>query len=276
MQLLAEKADTLTRDAASKTPLQDFQNLYPLIFEALESVFKWSASNSRIAELLHAFVRQIYEPNMPMECLDNRLNMLMGDEFLQRDERRDVAKKNRDSSLAYRKPKHLDRKETQRMQGEQLLHLEELEDEAKKAMSVHDTNWGQRGDIQFASVLPYIGALFTPPIKGEDATKRELKKKENKRKYSKTALLSTGGIIGKYLDLVKLIAKGKAENTFDVFVCADKSAKLAQLQDEVANQWRRMEDIFNSAASTISPRYQKLLNQPPRDISNESDEEEEE
>ena len=196
------------------------------------------------------------------------------------------------------------------------MDLEELEDEAKKAMSVHDSNWGQRGDIQFASVvekvatkshfksiqvsndifineivqvLPYIGALFTPPIKGEDATKRELKKKENKRKYSKTALLSTGGIIGKYLDLVKLIAKGKAENTFDVnlddmteneilqvFVCADKSAKLAQLQDEVANQWKRMEDIFNSAASTISPRYQKLLNQPPRDISNESDEEEEE
>ncbi|KAL3793086.1 hypothetical protein ACHAWO_005140, partial [Cyclotella atomus] len=48
------KETTPVRDANSKTPLQDFQKSYPTIYEALESAFKWSASNSRIVELLHA------------------------------------------------------------------------------------------------------------------------------------------------------------------------------------------------------------------------------
>ena len=138
---------------------------------------------------------------------------------------------------------------------------------------------------EIVHVLPYIGALFTPPITGEEATVKVLK--EDKKKYSKTALLKKGGILGQYLDLIKLIAKGKAENTFDVeldnmneneilqvFVCAEKSAKIAQLQEDVANQWKIMEDIFHSAANTMSPRFEKLLTQMPRDISNESDDEE--
>eukprot|EP00956_Cyclotella_meneghiniana_P021077 scaffold37956_cov48-Cyclotella_meneghiniana.AAC.2 len=109
------------RDPDSKTPLQDFETKYPVLYDLLFSFVGHSASNSRIVELLHAFVRQIYDPNMPMECLDNRLNHMMGDEYVQRDERRDVSKKNRDPSLPYSKPKHLDRKETQQMQGEQML-----------------------------------------------------------------------------------------------------------------------------------------------------------
>jgi hypothetical protein len=48
------KETTPVRDANSKTPLQDFQKSYPTIYETLESAFKWSASNSRIVELLHA------------------------------------------------------------------------------------------------------------------------------------------------------------------------------------------------------------------------------
>jgi hypothetical protein len=97
------------------------ESAYIIIFEALSSAFEHSASNSRIVELLHSFVRASYDPNMPLYCLDSKLNMLMGDEFLQRDERRDVFRKNRDKTIAYRPPKHLYRKRTQQMQGQQLL-----------------------------------------------------------------------------------------------------------------------------------------------------------
>lgn len=121
IRLVQETPSNSNRDPDSKTPLQDFKDEYPIIFDGLESQFGWSASNSRIVELLHAFVRQIYDPNMPLECLDNRLNHMMGDEFVMRDERREVSKQKRDPSLPYRKPKHLDRKETQQMQGEQML-----------------------------------------------------------------------------------------------------------------------------------------------------------
>jgi hypothetical protein len=121
IKLVRETPANSTREAGSKTPIHDFENTFPILYDCLNSTFGLAASNSRIAELTHAFVREIYDPNMPLECLDNRLNLIMGDEHLQRDERRDVARKNRDASLAYRPPKHLDRKETQQMQGEQLL-----------------------------------------------------------------------------------------------------------------------------------------------------------
>ena len=117
--LVEEKSSD--RNPDSKTPLQDFKEKYPILYDLLFSFVGFSASNSRIVELLHAFVRQIYDPNMPMECLDNRLNHMMGDEYVQRDERRDVFKQNRDTSLPFAKPKHLDRKQTQQMQGEQML-----------------------------------------------------------------------------------------------------------------------------------------------------------
>jgi hypothetical protein len=131
------------------TPLADFNAKYPLISEALSSAFQWSASNSRIVELLHAFVRACYDPNMSLECLDSRLNMLMGDEFLQRDERKDLFRKNRDKTLTYRPPKHLDRKKTQQMQGEQLLRnaakystelINNLPDDIKEQIKIRNIN----------------------------------------------------------------------------------------------------------------------------------------
>ena len=60
-------------------------------------------------------VRAFYHANMPLEFLDNKLNHLMDEENLQRDERRDVFNKNRDASLSYTPAKHCDRKETQQM-----------------------------------------------------------------------------------------------------------------------------------------------------------------
>ena len=51
-------------------------------------------------------------------------------------------------------------------------------------------------------VLPYIGALLTPPTTGEAATKKALKRIRRNTAYSKTARLRRvvqGGILGQYL-----------------------------------------------------------------------------
>ena len=338
-------------------------------------MFRWSASNSRIVELLHAFVRACYDPNMPLECLDNRLNVLMGDEFRQRDERKEVAKKNRDESLTYRPPKHLDRKSTQQMQGKQILagaskyssdkisslpqhvkdqikirtinkdghttmekkyqkdlqaaweerrskklaksvrqlDLDELQAVADATMSVHDKTWNDRGDKQYTKivekvatkehfkkipvkddafvneiiqVLPFIGYSLSPQATNTNDVRKALKAKG----MNKTSILGKGGCLGVHLDLVKAIAKGKADNSLpvdisdktedeilQVFVRADLSFNLNKMKEEVANQWKCMENIFESAAREISPRFLKLMNKEPKetDESNESDSEDE-
>ena len=363
------KETTPVRDANSKTPLQDFQKSYPVISESIESAFKWSASNSRIVELLHAFVRVIYDPNMPKECLDNRLNFLMGDEFRQRDERRGVSKKNRDDSLAYRPPKHLDRKETQQMQGKQILegakrfdraaidslpsHVQdqikigkinkeghttmekefsvkveaawedryeqkmsrgvkqldedELDELAYTTLSVHDKDWNKRGDVQFsvvteriatkshfnsikvnegfhneiARVLPFIGFTLPDPTDNVDDTLEAIKK------LTKSAIMSKDGILGKHLTQVKKIASGKEDNIFDVdltnkiedeilqvFVRADKSSKLQDMESLVADKWQKMENIYHLRANEIAPRYKKLMYKDPVELEGESDDEE--
>lgn len=360
------KENTSVRDVNSRTPLQDFQQSYPIIYESIESAFKWSASNSRIVELLHAFVRVVYDPNMPMECLDNRLNFLMGDEFRQRDERRDVAKRNRDDSLSYRPPKHLDRKETQQMQGKQLLvgaqqfhrtaieslpmHVkdkikigqinkeghttmeqdyavkvedawegryqqkinrgarqldeDELDELAATTLSIHDNEWNKRGDVQFSvvtekiatkshfnsikvtegfyneivQVLPFIGFSLPEPTSSAAETLEAISK------MTKSAIMSKDGILGKHLALVKRIATGKEENVYDVdltnksedeilqvFVRADKSTKLQEMQNQVADKWKKMEDIYNLSAAEIAPKYHKLMYQEPVELEDTED-----
>ena len=356
------------RDPDSKTPLQDFKRKYPILYDLLFSFVGYSASNSRIVELLHAFTRQIYDPNMPMECLDNRLNHMMGDEYVQRDDRRDVSKQNRDPSLPYSKPKHLDRKKTQQMQGEQMLegakkynasaiaalppefqeqikikHLNkqghttmekqykdalqsaweerksnklsrsarqldliELEQETAQALSEHDKQWSKRGNVQLSiitekmatkthfnsvpvandafyneimDVLPYIGESFDPPLDDDDEILEALKR------LKKKGVMAKDGILGRHLNEVRLIAQGKADNTFSaeladktedeilqVFVCADGSSKMAETQDAVANKWRKMENIYHSAATEIAPRFLKIMNGSPEQNNNsESD-----
>lgn len=113
---------------------------------------------------------------------------------------------------------------------------------------------------------------MSPPTNDAEETFEELKE------LRKSAITAKDGILGKHLDDVKLIAKGKAVNTFSadlegksedeilqVFVLAGESSKVAEMQDQVANQWRRMENIFEARARDIAPRYQKLMHLPPVD-----------
>jgi hypothetical protein len=89
------------------------------------------------------------------------------------------------------------------------------------------------------------------------------------------------GVVGKYLDLVKKIAKGKEDNTFSgtedlegksedeimqVFVVARNSRKLASIKEEVNNKWRCMKNIFALSTQTIKPRFEMRLNQGPIEL----------
>jgi hypothetical protein len=371
IQLLQETPNNSNRQANSNTPLHDFKAKYEIIYDLLYSAFGLSTSNSRITEMVHAFVREIYDPNMPLETLDMRLNHMIGDEYLMRQERREVAKKQRKEGLAHRNPKHLDRKKTQQMQGKQLLNaakkynpdvitsltqevredikirninkaghtemektlhadilaefesrrskkiangvkvldLDQLTDEASKAMSAHDENWAKRGDIQLTiitekiatkthfnsvkvegdkffleiiNVLPYIGESLSPQTSSTRSTLAALKKMKKK------GVMDKDGPLGKHLDLVKLIAKGKADNTFSAvlegksedeilqeFVRASESSKNQEIAEQVANKWRRMENIFESVVTEIAPRFAKLMNKEPVEEEEDSDSEDE-
>mmetsp|Transcript_6727 Transcript_6727/g.11315 ORF Transcript_6727/g.11315 Transcript_6727/m.11315 type:complete len:315 (+) Transcript_6727:1060-2004(+) len=56
-----------TRDPYSKHPLKDFKEEFPIIYEALSAPFCFSASNSRIVEMLHSFARQCVREQTPIE-----------------------------------------------------------------------------------------------------------------------------------------------------------------------------------------------------------------
>ena len=109
------------RRADSETPLHDFKAEYPLIYEALDSVFGFSASNSRIVEMLHSWVRSFFEPNMPREFLDDKLRYLLLDESENKEQRRDISEARRDPTLEWRPAKDQDRKEHETMIGQQLV-----------------------------------------------------------------------------------------------------------------------------------------------------------
>jgi hypothetical protein len=96
--------------------------------------------------------------------------------------------------------------------------------------------------------------------------------------------MSKDGILGKHLALVKRIATGKEENVYDVdltnksedeilqvFVRADKSTKLQEMQNQVADKWKKMEDIYNLSAAEIAPKYHKLMYQEPVELEDTED-----
>ena len=74
--------------ANSKTPLADFEKEYPVLFDLLESSFGNMASNQRIVEMLHSFVRLFYNPQMQIKFLESKLSYLMEQEYTDREERR--------------------------------------------------------------------------------------------------------------------------------------------------------------------------------------------
>ncbi|KAL7453283.1 hypothetical protein ACHAWC_004950 [Mediolabrus comicus] len=115
--------ETTPRDESSKTPLKDFAKAYPIIYESLFAAFGFSSSNSRIVEMLHSFVRGCYDSQVPAEFLRDKLRYLMDQEYQLREERRRLYRSRADPKKKWSAAKHLDRKDTQQMGGEQVQKL---------------------------------------------------------------------------------------------------------------------------------------------------------
>ena len=67
------------------------------------------------------------------------------------------------------------------------------------------------------------------------------------------------------------LADKTEDEILQVFVCADGSSKMAETQDTVANKWRKMENIYQSAATEIAPRFLKMMSGSPVEENSESD-----
>ena len=66
------------------------------------------------------------------------------------------------------------------------------------------------------------------------------------------------------------------DQILQVFVNANNSTKMQEITKSVAEQWKLMEDVFESAATEIKPRYAKLMNQKPKEVVASDDDNEEE
>ncbi len=104
----------------SKHPMKDFKVEFPIIYEALTAAFGFCPSNSRIVEMLHAFVRECIEEQTPDEFLASKLRYLIDTVYRDREERREVFVERADPKAKFQKSKHCDRKKTQQMEGQQL------------------------------------------------------------------------------------------------------------------------------------------------------------
>ena len=110
---------------------------------------------------------------------------------------------------------------------------------------------------EIVEVLPHIGISLD-----------DLKKIKTKKE-----IMKKGGVLGKYLDLVKKIAKEPSLNSLTnddlsdksedeilkIFVRADKSSRLAAVQQKIDNERKLLRNVFEVAAKEISPYYIKLL-----------------
>eukprot|EP00986_Skeletonema_menzelii_P016679 scaffold15440_cov101-Skeletonema_menzelii.AAC.1 len=133
------------RDPNSKHPMKDFKAEFPIIYEALTAAFGFCASNSRIVEMLHAFVRECIHEQTPTEFLASKMRYKMDNEYKNREERREIYKARAAPATKVQKKKHCDRKETQQMEGQQLMNsfeiynqniLEELPDDVKEKCKI--------------------------------------------------------------------------------------------------------------------------------------------
>merc|ERR1712032_131281 len=86
----------------------------------LNANFGNMASNQRIVEMLHSFVRSFYNAQQPIEFLESKLGYMMDQEFTDREERRSEEKDRRGPDQEYRQIKHLDTKAKCLLQGEQM------------------------------------------------------------------------------------------------------------------------------------------------------------
>ncbi len=141
------KIGVSNRDPHSKQPVTDFAEEFPILFELLSAAFGFCASNSRIVEMLHAFVRQCIHDQTPVEFLAAKMRYLLDNEYKRREERRAVFKERADQSLQPQKAKHCDRKETQQMEGIQVFEslmqydqsiLEELPPEIQEKCKIRN------------------------------------------------------------------------------------------------------------------------------------------
>ena len=129
-----------SRRADSDTPLRDFFNLYPIIYDCLQAALARIPSNSRLSEMGHSFTRNMDTSQTPMSRVELILKHLVNTGFVDRKERRQMCK-----SKSLHK-KHLDTKEKQIKSGEQVKvrgekrysfeAMDRLPEEVKKAKRI--------------------------------------------------------------------------------------------------------------------------------------------
>ena len=95
----------------SDTPLRDFYDHYPIVYDCIQASFARIPSNSRLGEMGHSFSRTFYTSQTPMTRMDHNLNFLIKHTYPQRKKRRGIGKSSK---------KHLDSKAKQSKSGEQV------------------------------------------------------------------------------------------------------------------------------------------------------------
>ena len=110
------------------------------------------------------------------------------------------------------------------------------------------------------AVLPFLGLTL--------AELKAMTKKE---------VMKPGGVLGNHLHLIKKIAKKKEGNTLDdedlsdksedqiraKFVLANKSIKLETIKRELADKWKKVQGIYQSAAGkNIKRRFAEKMKLP--------------
>lgn len=94
------------------------------LYDALQAAFARLPSNTRITEMAHSFVRQIYNSQIPVERLTDMLKFIMEKEYHWRQERREMTKHNHQ-----KKRRRTGSREHMKTKGQQAKVSEQLYDD---------------------------------------------------------------------------------------------------------------------------------------------------
>jgi hypothetical protein len=98
-----------------------FALAYPVIFEALGATFRYMMSNSRMAELMHAGLRQTIKEGEALFMTEMSRAYMTNEEYYHREERRDLERSKQEETKKKTSVKHDRSKEQQIRVSEQLI-----------------------------------------------------------------------------------------------------------------------------------------------------------
>ena len=173
-----------------------------------------------------------------------------------------------------------------RKRGADMLDVKEMQAKAKKAKTDHERTWHNKEERTYFDVVEKVATKshFTkvqaktfhteiekvlPFLKPEELLQPDPKAPGTKKKKTKTKLMETGGVIGTHLALIKSIAKKEVPNTLNdtdlsdmdynevlaEFVKAKESESIKEIELDLAQKWKKLQNIFKSAAGTKMSTY---------------------